>query len=65
MCLSSAALGVGHFYRGISGVLDASIRGVWYGLLYFAGGRNLWVSIVAHGTNNTLGLTFMFLGYGP
>lgn len=60
----SAAFGVAHLWQGTSGVLDASVMGVWYALLYLGANRNLLVPAVAHGVNNTNGLCLIYLGYG-
>ncbi len=56
---------IGHAYQGLAGVIATGIAGVFFGLLYLATGRNLWASILAHGTFNTVGLVLLYLGAVP
>ena len=61
---SSLVFSMAHVWQGVSGILDSAFMGVLYGLLYLASGRNLWLSVVAHGVNNTIGFILLFYGYG-
>lgn len=62
--LSSAFFGYRHaYYQGIHGALITGAGGFAFGLLYLWFGRsNIMPLILAHGTLNSLGQTFRFLG---
>jgi len=59
------AFGLAHAYQGITGIIDEGLMGVLLGLMYLATGRNLAVSIVAHGIADTTDLALMFVGHYP
>lgn len=61
----SALFGVVHLYQGASGMIVAGISGMLFGALYLASGRNLWLPIIAHGVNDTIGFTLIYLGKYP
>ncbi len=65
LVVTSTLFGVGHQYQGLSGMLTAGLGGFVFGLLYFVTGRNLWVSVIAHGTMDTVGFLLLFLGKYP
>lgn len=53
----------GHQYQGSVGLVDNIVSGtIWGGLYLYAGRRNLWLPILAHGFYDTLAFTFAFLG---
>jgi len=56
---------VGHQYQGPSGMITAGLGGFVFGLLYLVAGRNLWVSVIAHGMMDTVGFLLLFLGKYP
>lgn len=62
--LSSAFFGYRHaYYQGIHGALITGAGGFAFGAFYlWFGRRNIMPLILAHGTFNTLGQTFRFLG---
>ncbi|HXL35138.1 MAG TPA: CPBP family intramembrane glutamic endopeptidase [Gemmatimonadales bacterium] len=62
---TSVLFGVGHGYQGLSGMITAGLGGFAFGLLYLASRRNLWVSVIAHGTMDTVGFLLLFLGKYP
>lgn len=41
------------------------MSGLLFGALYLASGRNLWTAIIAHGVNDTVGFTLIYLGKYP
>lgn len=61
----SILFGVSHLYQGTSGVIVITLHGLLLGALYLATGRNLWVPIIAHGVNDTVGFILIFLGKYP
>src|SRR5256885_16354812 len=65
LVVTSIVFGVGHQYQGLSGMITAGLGGFVFGLLYLVTGRNLWVSVIAHGTMATVGFLLLFLGKYP
>lgn len=65
LAVTSILFGAGHGYQGVSGMISAGLGGFVFGLLYLATGRNLWVSVIAHGTMDTMGFLLLFLGKYP
>jgi membrane protease YdiL (CAAX protease family) len=57
--------GAGHMDQGPTGMLENVSNGLLLGLLYLASGRNLVVPIVAHGVQDTVDLTLIYLGAYP
>ncbi|GAA4855539.1 type II CAAX endopeptidase family protein [Luteimonas vadosa] len=65
LLVTSVVFGVAHGYQGLSGILATGYVGLGLGLLYLAGGRNLWLPILVHGVYDTVGLTLIYLGAYP
>jgi membrane protease YdiL (CAAX protease family) len=65
LAVTSILFGVGHGYQGASGMISAGLGGFAFGLVYLATGRNLWVSVIAHGTTDTVGFLLLYLGKYP
>jgi len=59
---SSIIFGLAHFSWGLAGVLETTVMGLVLGSAYLLSGRNLWVTIIAHGLANTLGFVLIFSG---
>ena len=59
---SSIIFGLAHFSWGLAGVLETTVLGLVFGSAYLLSGRNLWVTIIAHGLANTLGFVLIFSG---
>jgi membrane protease YdiL (CAAX protease family) len=59
--VSSVLFGFGHFYKGPSGIVDSGVAGVILGSAYLLSGRNLWVTILAHGFIDTCALVLAYL----
>src|SRR2546425_1118193 len=57
--------GAGIAYQCLSGMISAGLGGLVFGALYLATGRNLWVSVIAHGTTDTVGFLLLYLGKYP
>jgi membrane protease YdiL (CAAX protease family) len=60
----SVLFGIGHYYKGPAGMVDSGMAGLILGAAYILSGRNLWVSILAHGFIDTFGVVAAFLGWG-
>jgi CAAX protease family protein len=52
MILVSVLFGFGHYYKGLSGVLDSTYSGLVLGAVYLLSGRNLWAPLLAHGASH-------------
>jgi membrane protease YdiL (CAAX protease family) len=61
----SCVFGASHINQGITGQLENTIDGLLLGAIYLACGRNLSVSVVAHGITDTLDVLLMFAGLYP
>jgi membrane protease YdiL (CAAX protease family) len=59
----SVLFGIGHYYKGPSGMIDSGMAGLILGTTYLVSGRNLWVCILAHGFIDTFGVIFLFFGW--
>lgn len=60
---SSILFGIGHYYQGIAGVIGSAFSGLVFGSVYILSGRNLWVSIFAHGLSDTYGVLYFYFGF--
>jgi membrane protease YdiL (CAAX protease family) len=60
LCSFSILFGFGHYYKGVSVVIDSGVVGLILGTPYMLAGRNLWVSIFAHGFIDTFGIIDAF-----
>jgi uncharacterized protein len=63
--ISSAIFGLAHFDQGWTGVIENAIDGGLLAGLYFVGGRNLWLPILAHGVTDSLDSLLIFSGHYP
>jgi len=61
----AVAFGALHGYLGAAGAILAGGTGLVLGLVYVAGGRNLWACIVLHGLVDTVSLTALYFGAMP
>jgi hypothetical protein len=61
----SLLFGLGHYYQGVAGMVNSAFSGLFFGVLYLAGGRNLWLPILAHGFSDTIGLAVIYFGLVP
>jgi hypothetical protein len=57
---SALLFGFGHAYQGTTGVVAAGVAGVLYAIFYLLSGRNLWVTILAHGLLDTVGFIAIY-----
>jgi len=62
MIVVSVLFGLAHWYKGPPGVLDSTVSGLILGSAYLLSGRNVWVTILAHGLSDTFALVVLFLG---
>ena len=59
----SVLFGLGHFYKGPSGMVDSGIAGLILGVAYLFSGKNLWVAVLAHGFIDTFGVITLYFGW--
>jgi membrane protease YdiL (CAAX protease family) len=59
----SVLFGLGHWYQGPAGVCGSTMSGLYFGGLYLASGRNLWLPILAHGFSDTIALAMIYFGW--
>lgn len=60
--VSATLFGFGHYYKGPAGIVDSGFAGLVLGAAYLWSGRNLWVTVLAHGFIDTFGLVAVYLG---
>ncbi len=63
--LSSLAFGAAHYTWGFAGMVQTAFMGLALGASYLVVGRNLWVTILAHGYMDTMLMLQMYFGAGP
>lgn len=54
--------GLAHSWQGPTGILTISIIGMIFGLAYLLCGRNLWVTILAHGLIDSVSIIAIYVG---
>jgi membrane protease YdiL (CAAX protease family) len=59
---SSLVFGLAHFSWGLAGIIETTILGLVLNIVYLSTGRNLWVTIIAHGIGNTLSFILIYSG---
>ena len=59
---SSVIFGLVHWVEGPLGVANTFLMGLIFGGIYLRTGRNLWVTIIAHGLANSIRFFFLFIG---
>lgn len=59
----SVLFGLGHFYKGPSGMVDSGIAGLILGVAYLLSGKNLWAAVLAHGLIDTFGIVVLYFGW--
>jgi membrane protease YdiL (CAAX protease family) len=62
LLFSSLIFGLVHWIEGPLGVINTFAMGLILGAVYLRSGRNLWITIIAHGLANTIRFSFLFLG---
>ncbi len=60
--LSSLAFGAAHYTWGFAGMVQTAFMGLALGASYLVVGRNLWVTILAHGYMDTMLMLQMYFG---
>jgi membrane protease YdiL (CAAX protease family) len=60
LVVSSVVFGLAHFHQGPAGMLGTGILGLVFGIAYLRSGRNLWVTIIAHGLTDTSSFIFLY-----
>jgi membrane protease YdiL (CAAX protease family) len=63
VAISAALFGLVHFGdQGLLGTVSTAAIGLLWGWIFIRTGRNLWVTIIAHGLVNSLSFILMFAG---
>jgi membrane protease YdiL (CAAX protease family) len=62
LLVSSLVFGLVHLVEGPLGIINTFVMGVFLGSVYLRSGRNLWITIIAHGLANSIRFYFIFLG---
>lgn len=60
--IAGAIFGAVHFAEGPIGILSNGAFGVLFGWIFLRSGRNLWITIIAHGFINTLRFLLLYSG---
>ncbi len=63
MVFVAVLFGIGHYYKGPTGMVDSGMSGLVLGAAYLLSGRNLWASVLAHGFIDTFGLVMLYMGW--
>jgi uncharacterized protein len=61
--LAAILFGLGHYYKGASGIIDSGVAGLILGAAYMLSGRNLWAAVLAHGLIDTVGVVVLYFGW--
>jgi membrane protease YdiL (CAAX protease family) len=61
LVLTSVGFGLVHYHQGPGGMLGTGFVGLVYGIVYLLSGRNLWVTIIAHGLTGTSSFILLYL----
>lgn len=61
--IGAVLFGVGHWYKGPSGVVDSGMAGLVLGASYLLTGRNMWTCVLAHGFIDTFGVAALYFGW--
>ncbi len=61
--LQAVVFALGHFYQGLTGMINIFVIALIMGWVYMRAGRNLAPVMVAHGVIDTVGMTLLYLGY--
>jgi len=59
---SSLIFGLVHWVEGPLGIANTFAMGLLLGGVYLRSGRNLWITIIAHGLANSIRFYFLFIG---
>ena len=60
--IAGIIFGAVHFAEGPVGILSNGAFGVLFGWIYVRSGRNLWITLIAHGLINSLRFTLLYVG---
>lgn len=62
LLISSTIFGLVHWVEGPLGIMNTFTMGLILGAVYLRSGRNLWITIIAHGLANSMRFLFLYLG---
>jgi uncharacterized protein len=61
LVFTSIVFGLAHYHQGPGGMLGTSFVGLVYGIVFLVTGRNLWVTIIAHGLTGSISFILLYL----
>lgn len=61
--LSAVLFGLGHYYKGATGMIDSGVAGLIFGAAYLFAGRNLWACVLAHGLHDSIAVVAVYCGW--
>jgi len=65
LMLQAVIFGLGHSYQGTVGIMVTGVTGLVMGAIYLIAKRRLWIPILVHGFNDTVGFTLLYFGLIP
>jgi membrane protease YdiL (CAAX protease family) len=63
LIISSMLFGIGHYYKGPTGIVNSGVAGLILGGAYLSAGRNLWAPVLAHGFMDSVVLIANYFGW--
>lgn len=65
LVIQAVIFGFGHSYQGTVGIIVTGVTGLVMGAIYLIAKRRLWIPIIVHGLNDTIGFTLLYFGLVP
>ncbi len=62
LVLQAVIFGLGHSYQGAIGIIVTGVTGLAMGAIYLIVKRRLWIPIIRHGINDSVGFILLFFG---
>ncbi len=62
LVLQAVIFGLGHSYQGAIGIIVTGVTGLAMGAIYLMVKRRLWIPIIIHGLNDSVGFILLYFG---
>ncbi len=62
LVLQAVIFGLGHSYQGAIGIIVTGVTGLAMGAIYLIVKRKLWIPIIIHGLNDSVGFILLYFG---